>query len=76
MAGFRTGFENSQGEFLVYVDADDLLLPDFLVAHLTAHLGAMLPVAFTSSDQYQINEVGEVIAGQHAICRHAAAIGT
>jgi hypothetical protein len=26
----------------------------------------MLPVAFTSSDQYQINEVGEVIAGRHA----------
>lgn len=66
MAGFKTGFENSQGEFLVFVDADDLLLPDFLAIHLAAHLGALLPVAFTSSDQYQINEVGEVIAGQHA----------
>lgn len=65
MAGFKTGFEHSQGEFLVYVDADDLLLPDFLGGHLEAHLGGM-PVAFTSSDQYQINESGEVIAGEHA----------
>lgn len=65
MAGFKTGFENSQGEFLVYVDADDLLLPDFLAGHLETHLGAT-PAAFTSSDQYQIDEHGVVVAGRHA----------
>lgn len=65
MAGFKTGCDRARGEFLVYVDADDLLLPDFLVNHLSVHL-CELPVAFTSSDQYQINEVGEVIAGRHS----------
>lgn len=65
MAGFKTGCEHAKGEFVVYVDADDVLLPDFLVKHLTVHLGEM-PVAFTSSDQYQINEAGEVIAGRHS----------
>ena len=65
MAGFKTGLEHAEGEFLVYVDADDLLLPDFLLGHLEVHLDEM-PVAFTSSDQFQINEVGEVIAGRHA----------
>jgi glycosyltransferase involved in cell wall biosynthesis len=65
MAGFKTGCDNAEGEFVVYVDADDLLLPDFLVGHLAVHLG-QLPVAFTSSDQYQINETGEIIAGLHS----------
>lgn len=65
MAGFKTGCDHAEGEFVVYVDADDLLLPDFLVGHLAVHLGEQ-PVAFTSSDQYQINETGEVIAGRHS----------
>ncbi len=64
MAAFKTGLQHAEGEFLVYVDADDLLLPDFLQGHLVAHLSG-LPVAFTSSDQYQINEHGEIIGGLH-----------
>ena len=65
MAGFKTGFDHSEGEFLVYVDADDLLLPDFLAGHLDTHLSEP-PVAFTSSNQYQIDENGVVVAGQHS----------
>jgi glycosyltransferase involved in cell wall biosynthesis len=65
MAAFKTGFENSQGEFIVYVDADDMLLPEFLAAHVRTHL-MELPVAFTSSNQFQVDEHGVVIAGQHS----------
>lgn len=65
MGAFRTGLLNAEGPFLVYVDADDLLLEDFLEAHLQAHFGHE-PVAFTSSNQYQINEIGELIAGTHS----------
>jgi len=64
MAGFKTGLAHADGEFLAYVDADDVLLPGFLSKHLEHHLTGM-PVAFTSSDQYQINEHGEMIGGQH-----------
>ena len=65
MGAFRTGLLNAEGPFLVYVDADDLLLEDFLEAHLQAHSGYE-PVAFTSSNQYQINEIGELVAGTHS----------
>lgn len=64
LAAFRTGLEQCQGRFIVFVDADDLLLEGFVSAHVQAHLDNF-PVAFTSSNQYQINEAGEVVGGVH-----------
>ncbi|MGH8557850.1 MAG: glycosyltransferase, partial [Methylococcales bacterium] len=61
---FRTGLAHVTGEFVAFVDADDMWQPDFLSRHIHAHL-SFQPVAFTSSDQYQINENDELIAGQH-----------
>ena len=66
MAAFRTGLQHAQGVFVVFVDADDLLLEDFLVSHVRAHISARLPVAFTSSNQFQINEDDQMTAGNHA----------
>lgn len=65
MGAFKTGLAHADGVFVVFVDADDLLLEDFISAHVRAHLN-MEPVAFTSSDQYQINERGELVSGHHA----------
>lgn len=65
LGAFKTGFAHARGVFVVYVDADDLLLEDFISAHISVHLG-LEPVAFTSSDQYQINERDEIISGHHA----------
>jgi hypothetical protein len=64
LAAFRTGLEHSNGRFIAFVDADDLLQERFLHVHLEVHL-TDFPVAFTSSNQYQINEHGEMIAGVH-----------
>lgn len=64
MAGFMTGLSHAEGPFLVYVDADDMLKDDFVEAHVRAHT-QFEPVAFTSSNQYQINENAELIAGSH-----------
>ncbi|MGH8498341.1 MAG: glycosyltransferase, partial [Methylococcales bacterium] len=64
MAAFRTGLAHATGEFVAFVDADDMWQPDFLSRHIHAHL-SFQPVAFTSSDQYQINDNDELIAGQH-----------
>lgn len=64
MAAFKTGLAAVNTPFMVMVDADDVLLKDFLETHLYWHLCAMT-VAFTCSNQYQIDENGQVISGNH-----------
>ena len=63
-AAFRTGVQQAAGAFVSFLDADDLLLPDFVNEHVRVHLSCP-PVAFTSSNQYQIESRGQVIAGVH-----------
>lgn len=64
MEAFRDGLAVATGSFVVMLDADDVLLEDFIEAHLRAHL-TVATVAFTSTNQYQINSAGDVIGGQH-----------
>ncbi|MEW6067177.1 MAG: glycosyltransferase [Nitrospirota bacterium] len=64
MAAFKTGLQHAEGAFVVLLDADDILFEDFLDVHIHAHMGPKA-VAFTSSNQYQINESNELIAGIH-----------
>jgi glycosyltransferase involved in cell wall biosynthesis len=63
-AAFRAGVQQSAGVFVSFLDADDLLLPDFVSEHVRVHLSCP-PVAFTSSNQYQIDSKGQVIGGVH-----------
>jgi glycosyltransferase involved in cell wall biosynthesis len=63
-ASFRTGVQQAAGAFVSFLDADDLLLPDFVSEHVRVHLRCP-PVAFTSSNQYQIDSKGQVIGGVH-----------
>jgi glycosyltransferase involved in cell wall biosynthesis len=63
-AAFRTGVQQASGAFVSFLDADDLLLPDFVSEHVRIHLSCS-PVAFTSSNQYQIDSKGQVIGGVH-----------
>lgn len=63
-AAFRTGMGHVTGAFVAFLDADDLLLPDFVSEHIRVHL-TLQPVAFTSSNQYQIDSDGQVIGGVH-----------
>lgn len=64
MEGFKTGIAHAKGVFVVLLDADDLLLEDFLETHVRAHLGRK-PVAMTSTNQYQIDGQGQVISAEH-----------
>ena len=63
-AAFRTGIARADGAFVSFLDADDLLLPEFLAEHVRVHLNYP-PVAFTSSNQYQIDSKGQIVGGSH-----------
>lgn len=60
-----TGYRDSHGEFVVFVDADDLLLPDALETHLLFHMTCTPLVAMTCLDSAMINEDGVILAGHH-----------
>ena len=56
-------FDRIQGSFVVVVDADDLLFPEFLSFHLQVHLALPVAVSVTSSDVVEINADNRVLDG-------------
>src|SRR5215475_2938471 len=59
------GFRQSAGEFVVFLDADDLLFPGFIARHLFVHHNIETPVGFTSSNQWTISRDGQVLSKTH-----------
>jgi glycosyltransferase involved in cell wall biosynthesis len=59
------GFRESAGEFVVFLDADDLLFPRFVERHLFVHHNIETAVAFTSSNQWTIARDGQVLSKSH-----------
>lgn len=51
------------GEFVTFLDADDVLLPHYLASHLQAHLAAECSVGFTSSNCVDMNAEGALLTG-------------
>lgn len=62
MGGFKEGLAETSGDFVCFVDSDDVLLPHSIFTHLAAHF-AERPVAVTSARIVVINEQGRIIAG-------------
>ena len=58
LGAFLKGLEYAKGEFICMVDADDVLLPNYLKTLLYVHLNSN--VALVSSAKGEINESGEV----------------
>jgi len=54
MAAIQTGLKNTQGQFICFVDSDDILIKDYAKTLLRVHLSTS--VAFVSA---QIVEIGE-----------------
>jgi glycosyltransferase involved in cell wall biosynthesis len=50
------GFGLSQGQYVVFVDADDYLLPHCLAAHVSIHLSSRIAVGFTCGDMVQVRD--------------------
>src|SRR5262245_33421419 len=63
------GFRESAGEFVVFLDADDLLFPPFIERHLHVHQDIETPVGFTSSNQWTISRDGQVLSKSHTDLR-------
>jgi glycosyltransferase involved in cell wall biosynthesis len=59
------GFRESKGEFVVFLDADDLLFPRFVERHLFVHHNIETAVGFTSSNQWTISRDGQVLSKHH-----------
>jgi len=66
MQAFRDGFAATGAPFVAFLDADDAWLPDFLLAHLSAHLNATHSAAVSSSDVFLINGEGTLLSGTFA----------
>lgn len=59
-SAFLEGLKIASGEFVCMIDADDVLLPDFLSVHLQVHM--QTSVAFTSCAQFEIDDNSTIVS--------------
>lgn len=59
LAAMQTGLQNCQGEFVSFIDSDDMILPDYAKVHIKVHM--VTSVAFTSAEIVEINENDEIM---------------
>lgn len=69
IAGFRDGFAATDAPFVAFLDADDVWLPDFLLAHLSAHLNAVRSAALSSSDVFLVDGDRTLLGGTYVLLR-------
>ncbi len=58
------------GEFVTFLDADDVLATTYLASHLQAHLAAASSVGFTSSNCVDVNGQGTLLTGGNTHMYH------
>lgn len=63
LAAQITGFQHTHGDFVVFLDADDLLFEDALEAQVSAHIATPSIVPMICFDSLIINEHDTVLAG-------------
>jgi hypothetical protein len=56
-------FDRLRGSFVVVVDADDVLMPEFLSSHVQVHLALPASVSLSSSDVIEIDADDRVLGG-------------
>lgn len=55
------GLARARGAYVVFLDADDTLLPHCLRVHMAVHLSTRVHVGFTCADMLQVRGDGEVV---------------
>jgi glycosyltransferase involved in cell wall biosynthesis len=63
MASQSIGLMHSRGPFVVFLDADDLVSPNFIERHIFAQLNGEYPTGLSVSDQITIDDQGVVHSG-------------
>jgi hypothetical protein len=71
-AASKRGFDLSKGDYLAFIDADDVVLPEFAEMHVLVHLSSKKAVGATSGDMLQLGRSGVVTSTDHAIRRFLA----
>jgi glycosyltransferase involved in cell wall biosynthesis len=61
LGGALWSLEHANGEFVTFLDADDVLFPTYLASHLQAHLAAGSSTGFTSSNCVDMNAEGALL---------------
>lgn len=69
LGGMFAGIRLSKGPFVVMVDADDVLFPNFASTHLQVHLAAPRSAAITSSNIIEANAEGNPLTSQYSWLR-------
>ncbi len=60
-SAMRRGLQMASGQFVAFVDADDLLDADFVATHVACHLSGRVHVAMSTSDQWLIDKDGFLV---------------
>lgn len=63
MGCFAAALAVSEGEFVAFLDADDVWFPDFLARHVEVHLNRVQPAGASCSDLIQIDVDGRMLTG-------------
>jgi glycosyltransferase involved in cell wall biosynthesis len=63
------GFAASAGPYVIFLDADDFLLPNCIAMHVFVHLSLRVHVGFTSGDMLQLSGDQVVLGTEHAFNR-------
>lgn len=74
MNAFLKGIESAKGSFVVFVDADDYLFPDFVETHLKAHLNTNFAAALSCSNEIIVDSENRLVAGTYKTIRDHGSI--
>jgi cellulose synthase/poly-beta-1,6-N-acetylglucosamine synthase-like glycosyltransferase len=66
LASSAAGLKAASGSFVVFLDADDYLLPDFLEVHVRCHLNSAHSAGLTASDMLTVDAGGNTLEGTFA----------
>lgn len=61
----RIGFDASHGDYVTFLDADDVLLSNFVRTHIFVHLSLRVPVGLSSSDMGQALHTNMILSTTH-----------